>query len=43
MFRQPRLSILLALACALFLRALVPVGSMWSAGPARRRRHRDSR
>jgi hypothetical protein len=26
MIRQPRLPILLALACALFLRALVPAG-----------------
>ena len=28
MFRQPRLPMLLALACALFLRALVPAGWM---------------
>jgi hypothetical protein len=31
MFRQPRLPILLALACALFLRALVPAGWMPAA------------
>jgi len=32
MFRQPRLPILLALACALFLRALVPAG--WMPAPS---------